>query len=151
MKYQAPRGMSDILPDDQKYWRFAEKTMTQAANSRGFKRIDTPLVESAELFIRSTGETSDIVQKEMYYVSPVKNDKEIGKLVLRPEGTAGVIRSYIEHGMQSLPQPVMLYYYGPFFRHERPQAGILRQLWQFAYETISAADPVIDAQTIELA
>ena len=150
MKYQAPRGMNDILPDAQKYWRFVEKVITQTVQARGFKRIDLPLVEYADLYARSTGEASDIVRKEMYYVSAGKSDKESGKLVLRPEGTPGVARAYIEYGMRVLAQPVMLYYFGPFFRHDRPQAGRLRQFWQFGLETIGSADPVVDAQNIEL-
>ncbi|MBI5467098.1 MAG: ATP phosphoribosyltransferase regulatory subunit, partial [Candidatus Kerfeldbacteria bacterium] len=111
--------MKDILPVDQPYWWWMFDTIRQAAERYGFDRIETPTLEAASLFTRSVGESTDIVNKEMYMFT----DKSGDQVALRPEGTAGVVRSYIEHGMLNLPQPVKLWYFSPFFRHDRPQAG----------------------------
>lgn len=143
---QAPRGMHDILPADQKYWERIRRAVREVAAFYNFERIDTPIVEAAELFVRSVGEDTDIVSKEMYSFKTKGGDD----LTLRPEGTAGVVRAYLERGMASLPQPVKLYYLGPMFRHESPQRGRYRQLWQFGFEVIGETDPVIDAQIMQL-
>lgn len=143
-KFQLVRGMKDILPDEQLYWDLIRQKVNSFAKNYGFSRIDTPIVEATNLFKRTVGEGTDIVTKEMYsFVTPGGD-----RLSLRPENTAGVVRSYIEHGMLNLPQPVKLYYFGPQFRYEKPQAGRYRQLWQFGFESIGDDDPVIDAQLI---
>ncbi|MCD4760649.1 histidine--tRNA ligase [bacterium] len=143
-KIQLVKGMKDILPDEQPYWNLIRKKVVDLAHNYGFSRIDTPVVEFTNLFKRTVGEDTDIVNKEMYSFVTRGGDK----LSLRPENTAGVVRSYIEHGMLNLPQPVKLYYFGSQFRHERPQAGRYRQLWQFGFESIGDDDPVIDAQLV---
>ncbi len=158
---QAVRGMRDILPQDQKYWQFLEDNFLKTAKSAGFSRISFPIVEKASLFERTIGEETDIIEKEMYSLAPkTKEPSDRGKdkekeeketLVLRPEGTASVARAYIEHGMQTLPQPVQLYYTGPMFRHDRPQKGRQRQFHQLGLEIIGELDPILDAQLISLA
>lgn len=151
-RIQIVRGMKDILPEEQKYWRYFENKAIEICQNRGFQRIDFPIVENAELFLRGTGEITDIVQKEMYRVSTnvkYKEEKSTEKLVLRPEGTPSIARAYIEHGMHTWVQPVMLYYYGPMFRHDKPQAGRLRQFHQLGIEILGSAEPVIDASLIE--
>lgn len=145
-KFQLVRGMKDLLPDDQLYWSSINNKVSSFASNYGFSRIDTPIVESTNLFKRTVGEGTDIVSKEMYSFTTPGGDK----LSLRPENTAGVVRSYIEHGMLNLPQPVKFYYVGPQFRYEKPQAGRYRQLWQFGFESIGDEDPVIDAQLIAI-
>ncbi len=144
---QAVKGMRDILPDEQRYWRFVNDNVEKLAIQYGFKRIDTPIVEETDLFVRSIGTTTDIVEKEMYSFK----DKSEDNLTLRPEMTAPIIRSYIEHGMVNLPQPVKLYYFGQCFRREKPQAGRYRQFFQYGFEVIGEEDPVVDAQLIHLA
>ena len=143
---QAPRGMSDLLPEDEALWRFVRDTAERVARSFDYRLITTPIVEDARVFARTVGDDSDIVSKEMY----VFEDRGGGELALRPEGTAAVCRAYIEHGMGSRPQPVRLYYLGPMFRYDRPQAGRYRQLWQFGVECIGDASPAADAEIIEL-
>ena len=152
---QTPRGTKDILPDDQKYWRFFEEKATKQVEINGYERIDTPIIERASVFTKSLGETSDVVSKEMFFLKRrnSENNEESGPendLVLRPEGTAPVVRAYIEHGMQTLPQPIQLYYYGPMFRYERPQKGRLRQHTQFGCESLGSGDPATDARLITL-
>ena len=143
---QAPRGMSDLLPEDEALWRFVRDTTERVAGLFGYSLISTPIVEDARVFARTSGDESDIVSKEMY----VFEDRGGGKLALRPEGTASVCRAYLEHGMASRPQPVRLYYFGPMFRYDRPQAGRYRQLWQFGAECIGDPSPAADAEAIEL-
>jgi len=145
-KLQLVKGMKDILPDEQLYWDMVRTKVKSIARSYGFSQIDTPIVESTSLFKRGVGEDTDVVSKEMYSFVTEGGDK----LSLRPENTAGVVRSYIEHGMLNLPQPVKLYYMGPFFRHDNPQAGRYRQFWQFGFEVIGESEPVIDAQLIAI-
>ena len=145
--FQLVKGMRDILPEEQRYWDFVRQTVDNLAQAYGFKRIDTPILEYTDLFVRSVGQTSDIVEKEMYSFV----DQGDNKLSLRPENTAGVVRSYIEHGMLNQPQPVKLYYFGPMFRRDRPQAGRYRQHYQFGFEVIGEASAVVDAQVILLA
>jgi len=145
--YRAPRGTADLLPDRQKYWRYIESKAMALAQQYGFGRIDTPAFEDSGLFVRSVGEGTDIVEKEMYTFE----DRGGDSVTLRPEGTAPVCRAYLEHGMHNLPQPVRLYYFCPVFRYERPQAGRFRQHHQFGAEVIGDPDPSVDAEVIELA
>lgn len=139
--------MKDILPTDQPYWWWLFDTLRQLAERYSFERIETPVLEAASLFTRSVGEATDIVGKEMYTFT----DKSGDNVSLRPEGTAGVVRAYIEHGMLNLPQPVKLWYFSPFFRHDRPQAGRYRQFWQFGFEVFGGQQAVLEAQLILLA
>ncbi len=145
--FKAPRGTSDILPEEQAYWRYIESKAEDVCRLYGFSRIDTPAFEDASLFARSVGEATDIVNKEMY----VFCDRSDNELALRPEGTASVCRAYLEHGMDNLPQPVKLYYFADIFRYERPQAGRYRQHHQFGCEAIGEASPVLDAEVIKMA
>ena len=145
--FQAPRGTTDLLPPEQKYWRYIESKAVDLAQRYGFGRIDTPVFEDADLFVRSVGQGTDIVDKEMYTFE----DRGGNNVTLRPEGTAPVCRAYLEHGMHNLPQPVRLYYFCPVFRYERPQAGRFRQHHQFGVEVLGDADPSVDAEVIELA
>jgi len=145
--YQAARGTTDILPEEQPYWRHVEKAISDIAGLYGYKRIDTPVFEDTSLFQRSAGEYTDIVQKEMYTF----DDRGGNSLTLKPEGTPAVCRAYIQHGMHNLPQPVRLYYLSPIFRYDRPQAGRYRQHYQFGCEAIGDEDPAIDAEIIDIA
>jgi len=138
--------MHDLLPEDEPLWRHVRDTAERVAHLFGYQMISTPIVEDASVFLRTVGDESDIVSKEMY----VFNDRGGDRLALRPEGTAAVCRAYIEHGMASRPQPVRLYYFGPMFRYDRPQAGRYRQLWQFGVECIGDASPGADVEVIEL-
>jgi len=144
---QIPRGLKDILPDEQKYWFWLEKNFQDVAHLSGFERIILPAFEATELFKRSVGEFTDIVTKQMYTF------KDLGgnSVTLRPEGTAGVVRAYLEHGMKVLPQPVKLYYWGPMYRYERPQSGRYREFYQFGMEMIGDMDPLTDALLIQSA
>ena len=145
--YQAPRGTADLLPEEQKYRRYIESKAVTLARSYGYGRIDSPVFEDAGLFVRSVGEGTDIVEKEMYTFE----DRGGDLVTLRPEGTAPVCRAYLEHGMHNLPQPVRMYYFCPVFRYERPQAGRFRQHHQFGVEVLGDANPAVDAEVIELA
>jgi len=145
--YQSVRGMHDILPDETPYWRKTRHAFEEVSDFYGFSEIVTPIVEQADLFIKAVGQTSDIVEKEMYYL---KQKSGSHSLVLRPENTASIVRAYAEHGMRrSVQHPVRLSYFGQFFRHERPQRGRYRQFWQAGLEIISnETDPIYDAQII---
>ena len=145
--FQAPRGTTDLLPAEQKYWRYIESKAVALARRYGYGRIDTPVFEDSNLFIRSVGEGTDIVEKEMYTFE----DRGGDSVTLRPEGTAPVCRAYLEQGLHNLPQPVRLYYFCPVFRYERPQAGRFREHHQFGIEALGDADPSVDAEVIELA
>jgi len=145
-KFQAPTGMHDILPSEQKYYREIFKAVKNIANFYKFGEIVTPIVENAEIFSKGVGVSTDIVKKQMYTFRTKGGDW----LALRPEGTAPVVRAYIEKGMQSLPQPVKLWYFGPFFRYEKPQAGRYRQFWQFGFEALGEKSSVVDAQIIQI-
>ena len=147
MAIRVPRGTYDILPDDQPYRDFVTATAANVARQFGYGQIETPMFESTDLFVRGVGVETDIVQKEMYTFEDLGGDS----LTLRPEGTAGVCRAYIQHGMQNQPQPVRLYYVAAMFRYERPQAGRLRQHHQFGVEAIGDGSPRVDAEVIELA
>ena len=144
--YQVPRGTTDLLPTQQKYWRYVETVAANVCKRIGYERIDTPIFEASGLFVRSVGAQTDIVQKEMYTF----DDRGGDSLTLRPEGTAPVCRAYLEHGMSNLPQPVRLYYFCPIFRYERPQAGRYREHHQFGIEAIGDPDPTIDAEVIQI-
>ena len=146
LRFQTPTGMSDILPEEQKYYKKIYDIVAEIADFYDFGKINTPVLENSDLFAKSIGASTDIVNKEMYSFKTKGGDS----LALRPEWTAPIARAYIENGMQSLPQPVRLWYFGPCFRHERPQAGRYRQFWQFGFEVFGESDSVIDAQTIQI-
>lgn len=143
---QKPRGTYDILPEEQKYWQFILKKFTACCENFNFSKIDTPLFEYSNLFSKAMGPTSDVVSKEMFYLS--RKDEQGSEFALRPEGTAAVVRSFIENGMQNLPTPVKLYYFGPMFRYSRPQAGRFRQFYQIGFEIFGEDDPNCDVLTI---
>lgn len=144
---QPPRGMRDILPGEQPYWQQVRKVLDRATYEYGFQRLDIPVMEYANLFIRSVGEGTDIVDKEIYSF----NTKGGDKVALRPEFTAGVARAYIQHGMNVLPKPIKLFSTGPVFRYDRPQEGRYREHWQANFDIFGEQDPVLDAQLIQLA
>jgi histidyl-tRNA synthetase len=146
VKFQAPRGTHDILPSEQPLWQLAIGTLAEVAETYGYGRIQTPVFEDAELFLRTSGEGSDIVQKEMY----VFEDRSGRRLALRPEGTAPICRAYIEHGMHREPQPVKLYTQATMYRYAAPQKGRYREHWQQSVEAIGSDDPAIDAEVIQL-
>ncbi len=145
--YRAPRGTADILPEEQRYWRYVEAEAREVARRYGYGRLDTPVFEHSNLFVRGVGQVTDIVEKEMY----VFQDRGGDYVALRPEGTAPVCRAYLEHGMRNLPQPVRMYYFCPVFRYDRPQAGRFRQHHQFGVEALGDGDPSVDAEVIEMA
>lgn len=145
--FQAPRGTADILPDVQPLWRFVTETAREVALRHGYARLDTPIFEATGLFVRGVGEGTDIVDKEMYSF----RDKGGDDLTLRPEATAALCRAYLEHGLQNGPRPVKLFTIGPFFRHDKPQAGRYRQFQQFNCEAIGEIDPAVDAEIIQVA
>lgn len=148
MSISIPRGTRDILPGEVEKWQIIEETARELCERYQYKEIRTPIFEQTELFSRSVGATTDIVQKEMYTFT----DRGGRSLTLRPEGTAAVVRAFVEQKMHGLPvQPVKLYYMGPMFRYERPQAGRYRQFVQFGVEALGSADPAIDAEVISLA
>jgi len=144
--YQAPRGTFDVLPEDARARARVEAVAAAIFARAGYERIATPSFEDTELFERGVGHSTDIVRKEMFTFE----DKGGRSLTLRPEGTAPICRAYIEHGMQKLAQPVKLSYAGPFFRHERPQAGRYRQFHQLGIEAIGSDSPLADAEAISL-
>ncbi|CAG9607980.1 histidine--tRNA ligase [Pseudoneobacillus rhizosphaerae] len=148
MSINLPRGTQDILPGQVEKWQAIEGKAREICKKYLYREIRTPIFEHTELFLRSVGETTDIVQKEMYTFT----DRGNRSLTLRPEGTASTVRSYVEHKMfGDAQQPVKLYYVGPMFRYERPQAGRYRQFVQFGIEALGSADPAIDAEVISLA
>jgi len=145
-KIQAPRGTYDVLPSLADERDRLERTAAKILERAGYGRIETPTFEATHLFSRTVGEATDVVQKEMYTLQDGSGDS----LTLRPEGTAPVVRAYLEHGMHKEPQPVKLWYLSQFFRYERPQAGRFRQFWQIGAEAIGSADPAVDAEVIVL-
>ncbi|MBR3305236.1 MAG: histidine--tRNA ligase [Christensenellaceae bacterium] len=146
MIYKAPRGTKDILPSDSYKWQFAEEVIRDQCRRYGFNEIRTPIFEQTEVFVRGVGDTTDVVSKEMYTFE----DKGGRSMTLRPEGTAGVVRSLIENNIN--PLPLKLYYLSaPMFRYENPQAGRQRQFHQFGIEVFGASDASVDAETIALA
>ncbi|GAW92693.1 histidine--tRNA ligase [Calderihabitans maritimus] len=142
-----PRGTNDILPDEAIKWQYLEKIIREICEQYGYEEIRTPIFEHTELFYRGVGETTDIVEKEMYTFT----DRSDRSLTLRPEGTAPVVRAFLEHKLYSGPQPTKLYYVGPMFRYGRPQAGRFRQFHQFGIEVFGSRDPAVDAEVIGLA
>lgn len=146
-RFQTPKGVHDILPRDHEYHTYIKKVIRHRCRQAGYRRITTPVFEFTDVFKRTIGDDTDIVSKEMYTFQ----DRKGRSLTLKPEGTAGVVRSYIEHAMWDLPQPVELYYIEPHFRYDRPQKGRYRQFWQFGAEIIGESDPALDAQCIQLA
>lgn len=143
---QLVRGMRDLLPSDQPYWKRVSDVIERTARAYAYDRIDTPMVEDQSLFTRGVGKLTDIVEKELFtWESPGGE-----QIALRPEGTASVVRAYIQHGLWNQPQPVKLWYQGPMFRYDRPQAGRFRQFFQAGFECIGEADAVVDAQLIIL-
>ncbi|WP_062104588.1 histidine--tRNA ligase [Bacillus niameyensis] len=148
MAVQIPRGTQDILPGEVEKWQLIEETAKKMCQLYQYHEIRTPIFEHTELFQRGVGDTTDIVQKEMYSFQ----DRGGRELTLRPEGTAAVVRSFAENKMfGNATQPVKLYYLGPMFRYERPQAGRYRQFVQFGVEALGSMDPAIDAEVISLA
>ena len=131
---RAPRGTRDLLPTETPVWTRLEHLAEDLAARYGYRRIETPLFESTAVFERGVGEVTDIVEKELFRLAP--RTEESDALALRPEPTAGIVRAYIQHGMQTWPQPVKLSQVGPMFRYDRPQAGRYRQFWQFDIEAI---------------
>lgn len=147
-RIQIPRGTQDILPGAVEQWQYIEAKAREHFRRFNYQEIRTPVFEYTELFQRGVGETTDIVEKEMY---SVRNPRSEDQLTLRPENTAGVVRSYVENKMYGSPnQPTKLYYMGPMFRHERPQAGRLRQFTQIGAEALGSSDPAIDAEMIAM-
>ena len=145
MKYKAPRGTRDLLPEESKRWHFVENRFKELCDIYGFSEIRTPIFEETDLFIRSMGEETDVVKKEMY----IFKDQAGREQALRPEGTAGVVRAFIEHSIHNESQPVKLYYYGPMFRYDRPQAGRQRQFYQMGIEIFGTKDPAVDVEVIK--
>jgi histidyl-tRNA synthetase len=143
-KFKVPRGTFDVLPEQQAVRRRISHLAGRRLERAGFGRMDTPIFEETDLFARGVGESTDIVQKQMFTFE----DQGGRSLTLRPEATASVCRAYLEHGMQTLAQPVKLWTEGPFFRHERPQAGRYRQFTQVNAESIGSDSPLVDAELI---
>jgi histidyl-tRNA synthetase len=146
VKIEAPRGTHDVLPSDQPLWQKVTGEMERLCALYGYRRIQTPVFEDAELFQRTSGAGSDIVQKEMY----VFEDRSGRTLALRPEATAPICRAYLEHGMHRAPQPVKLYTLATFYRYDKPQRGRYREHWQLSVEAIGSAEPAVDAEVIQL-
>ena len=146
VKLQSLSGMNDVLPKDQPFLKKIQKSIEGTTSYYNFQKIEVPVLEYAEVFSKAAGDTSDIVEKEMYSFRTKGGDL----ICLRPEFTPGVVRSYIEHGMQLLPQPVELYAIGQCFRYDRPQKGRYRHFHQFDFEVIGLKDPSLDAQLISM-
>lgn len=144
--FQTPKGTVDILPEDQKYWDKIHKVVREVATDYGYEKIETPVFENTDLYLQGVGASTDIVEKQMYTFKTAGGDS----VTLRPEYTAGIARSYIEHGMFNVPQPVKLWYMGPVFRYEKPQEGRQRQFTQFGFEVLGDQDPAYDAQIIKM-
>jgi histidyl-tRNA synthetase len=147
--YRAPRGTRDLLPDERPTWERLETLARDLSRRYGYPSIEIPLFERSEVFERGIGASTDVVEKELFRVSATRGE-DGERLALRPEATAGVVRAYVQHGLQTWPQPVKLSLVGPMFRYDRPQAGRFRQFWQWNVEAIGDAGPAIDAEVIEL-
>ncbi|QSS99066.1 histidine--tRNA ligase [Pontibacillus sp. ALD_SL1] len=148
MSLKGPRGTQDILPGEVEKWQFVESVLSDVCRRYNYKEVRTPIFEHTELFQRGVGDSTDIVQKEMYTFE----DRGGRSLTLRPEGTASVVRSFVQNKVYGLPnQPTKYYYFGPMFRYERPQQGRMRQFVQFGIEALGSDDPAIDAEVIALA
>lgn len=146
MRVEAPRGTHDVLPAEQPQWDLVVRTAEELLGAYGYRRIVTPTFEETGLFARSSGEGSDIVQKEMYTFL----DRSERSLTLRPEGTAPVVRAYVEHGLHREPQPLKTFMVAPMFRYAAPQKGRFREFWQLSVEAIGSDDPALDAELIQL-
>ena len=146
--YRAPRGTRDLLPAERPAWRALADLARSLADAYGYREIETPLFEQVDVFERGVGAVTDIIEKELFRLQPRTEDAEAW--ALRPEGTAGIVRAYVQHGMQTWPQPVRLTLLGPMFRYDRPQAGRYRQFWQWDVEAIGDAGPAVDAEIVEL-
>ena len=142
-----PTGTNDFLPGESEKWQYIEQLCRQVCAEYGYKEIRLPIFEHTEVYLRSVGETSDIVEKEMYSFE----DKGFRHMTLRPEGTAGTVRAFLENKLYADPQPTKLYYMGPMFRYDKPQAGRYRQFNQFGIEVFGADHASIDAEVITLA
>jgi histidyl-tRNA synthetase len=145
-KFQSPSGMHDIFGIEYDYLHKIREVVERNAKIYGFNGIETPIIENTEVFTRGVGQHTDVVEKEMYSFKTKSGDL----VSLRPEGTAPVVRAYIEHDLYTKPQPIKLFYFAPFFRYERPQAGRYRQFWQFGFEVIGKGGPIVDAQIITI-
>jgi histidyl-tRNA synthetase len=146
VKIERPRGTNDILPTDAPLWRMVKEEIDAVAAAYGYGWIRTPVFEDTELFQRTSGQGSDVVQKEMYTFE----DKSGRSLTLRPEATAPICRAYLEHGMHREPQPVKLYTVDTMYRYAAPQRGRYREFWQLSIEAIGSAEPSVDAEVIQL-
>ncbi|MCL2399251.1 MAG: histidine--tRNA ligase [Defluviitaleaceae bacterium] len=146
MNFQAPKGTKDIFGEEVRAWQWLESHIRETCNIFGFGEIRTPIFEHTELFLRGMGDTTDVVQKEMYTFK----DKGDRSITLRPEGTAGTARAFVEQGMYNDPMPAKLYYIGPNFRYENPQAGRFRQHHQFGIEAFGSPEPAMEAEVISL-
>ena len=145
-KFEAPRGTYDILPSEQPLWKWVIGEAEALCRLYGYRKIQTPAIEDTELIARTSGQGSDIVQKELYTFE----DRGGRRLTLRPEGTAPICRAYLQHGLHREPQPVKLYTIAPMWRYERPQKGRYREHWQLSIEAIGTDDPAVDAELIQL-
>lgn len=145
--YSLLRGTHDILPKEEKYWKAFYHTAENLADYFQFGRLETPVLEEANLFIRGIGKGTDVVDKEMY----IFEDRDGTKVCLRPEATASVVRAYTMHGLWNQQQPIKVWYWGPMFRHDRPQGGRYRQFFQVGFETLGAKEPAVDAELILIA
>lgn len=145
-KYSSIRGINDVLPGETEKWQYIEDAARKVFHSYGFSEIKVPILEKTDLFTRSIGEDTDIVEKEMYTFPDRKGEQ----LSLRPEGTASVVRAFVQHKMYASSSPTKLYYFGPMFRYERPQKGRSRQFYQLGAEAIGLSGPSIDAEIISM-
>ncbi len=146
---RAPRGTHDLLPPERYAMARLERLAAELAARYGYRPIETPMFEQTAVFERGIGKVTDVVEKELFRIAPRTEEAE--SWALRPEPTAGIVRAYVQHGMQTWPQPVKLTMTGPMFRYDRPQAGRYRQFWQFDVEAIGDPGPAIDAEIVELA
>jgi histidyl-tRNA synthetase len=145
---RAPRGTRDLLPSERALLGHLERVATDLAGRYGYREMETPLFEQVSVFERGIGEVTDVVEKELFRLAPRTGEGDI--YALRPEATAGIVRAYLQHGLQTLPQPVKVSLLGPMFRHDRPQAGRYRQFWQWDVEAIGDPGPALDAEIVEL-
>jgi histidyl-tRNA synthetase len=143
-RYTSLKGIQDILPPAISQWQEIEQTAKDVFSVYGFQELRAPIIESTDIFIRSIGETTDIVEKEMYTFS----DKAGRSITLRPEGTAPVVRCYVQNRLYDLPSPQKFFYSGPMFRYERPQKGRFRQFYQIGVEALGTSDPKLDAEIL---
>ena len=146
---RAPRGTRDLLPDERAAFGRLERVARDLGTRYGYREMETPLFEQSTVFERGIGAVTDVVEKELFRVAPSRGE-ERERWALRPEATAGICRAYIEHGLQTWPQPVRISLLGPMFRYDRPQAGRYRQFWQWDVEAIGDPGPAVDAEMVEL-